>query len=334
MGGMGGMGMNGGMCIPATRQSPQQQTTLAPKQKSRFCASYPHVNQCRRGGQCGFAHCREEICAPLLSLEEEKKLPTAMTDAFFTDKFKTLWCPVGAQHDWQACLYAHTYQDVRRLPSIGYGPQPCPYWSKKDTRLSYVQRCPLGLRCPYSHGAKEQLYHPKYFRTVVCRDMQLKGCPRQWVCAFYHRATEQRAVGPDPVDYSKPLPKAALNKEWITHFMSPPFFQEMNEAQPMGMQESYPAQSAPMAMWGPGAVFMPAHGGCGYAQGPFDQWGQSPAEVGCYESMYPPASMPVWGPGVFMQASPYPQQQVAMPAEDWGWQPEDRGVEPAEEEED
>ena len=31
----------------------------------------------------------------------------------------------------------------------------CPYWSKKDTGAEYSQRCPLGLRCPYSHGAKD-----------------------------------------------------------------------------------------------------------------------------------------------------------------------------------
>eukprot|EP00913_Durusdinium_trenchii_P033176 g31059.t1 len=31
-----------------------------------------------------------------------------------------------------------------------------------------------GLRCPYAHGAKEQLYHPRYFRTVVCRDLRSK----------------------------------------------------------------------------------------------------------------------------------------------------------------
>eukprot|EP00971_Amphidinium_carterae_P054298 1069764-Amphidinium_carterae.1 len=51
------------------------------------------------------------LCALSGVSAQEKKLPAAMNDAFFTDKFKTLWCPVGAQHDWQACLYAHTYQD-------------------------------------------------------------------------------------------------------------------------------------------------------------------------------------------------------------------------------
>lgn len=164
---------------------------------------------------------------PLLSLEEEEHQEVALTQAFFTRKFKTMWCPIGAQHDWQTCVYAHTYQDARRMPSIGYGPQPCPYWGKKDTRVTYAQRCPLGLRCPYAHGAKEQLYHPKYFRTVTCRDMQMKGCPRQRLCAFYHRRAERRKQQtPDTMDYGKPLPKEAIDEKWGEQFLNPPIFQE------------------------------------------------------------------------------------------------------------
>jgi len=200
-----------------------------PSQKHRFCASFPNIAQCRRGTACAFAHSREEVRTPLLSVEEEEHSPNALTEEFFTLRFKTLWCPIGAQHDWQLCSYAHTYQDVRRTPSIGYGPQPCPYWSKKDTRAAYAQRCPLGLRCPYSHGAKEQLYHPKYFRTVICRDLQVKGCPRQHLCAFYHRKSERRAALEDDADYNKPLKKLALPAEWADSFLNPPFFQETGE---------------------------------------------------------------------------------------------------------
>merc|ERR1719424_2397823 len=196
------------------------------QQKHRFCASYPNVSQCRRGAACTFAHSRDEACTPLLSVEEEEHNPAAMTHQFFTEKFKTLWCPIGAQHDWQNCPYAHTYQDARRKPDIGYGPQPCPYWSKKDTRVAYSQRCPLGLRCPYSHGAKEQLYHPKYFRTVICRDLQLKGCPRQTLCAFFHRRAERIVADADDVDYMQPLDKENLSAEWSQYFLTPPFFQD------------------------------------------------------------------------------------------------------------
>lgn len=216
-------------------------------QKQRFCASFPNVTTCRRGASCAFAHSREEVMTPLFSKEEEEHASTALTETFFTGKFKTLWCPIGAQHDWQSCIYAHTYQDARRKPSIGYGPQPCPFWSKKDTRAAYSQRCPLGLRCPYAHGAKEQLYHPKYFRTVVCRDLQGKGCPRQHLCAFHHSKKERRHVAPDDVDYSNPLPKEAIPDEWGSHFLAPPFFQdgidEVFGGRPGLHRPPYPMQS-------------------------------------------------------------------------------------------
>jgi len=195
--------------------------------KQRFCATYPNVNQCRHGAACAFAHSREEVQAPLLKVEEEQRQTEALTAEFFTQKFKTLWCPIGTQHDWQLCMYAHTYQDVRRIPSIGYGHQLCPYWSKKETTLAYAQRCPLGPRCPYAHGAKEQLYHPQYFRTFICRDLQRRKCPRRQLCAFFHKRPECRSPGPDNVDYSKPLPKSALPEDWLSHFLAPPHFQEV-----------------------------------------------------------------------------------------------------------
>jgi len=198
-------------------------------QKHRFCASYPNVGQCRRGFHCVFAHSRDEVQTPLLSVAEENHSAEALTEEFFTERFKTLWCPIGAQHDWHSCVYAHTYQDARRKPSVGYGPQPCPYWSKKDTRASYSQRCPLGIRCSYSHGAKEQLYHPNYFSTLTCRDMQLKGCPRRHLCAFFHKKSEKRIPAPDRLDYARPLPKEVLPAEWMSHFLAPPFFQETSE---------------------------------------------------------------------------------------------------------
>jgi hypothetical protein len=235
-------------------------------QKHRFCASYPHVGQCRRGAACAFAHTREEATTPLFEENEEQHSPEAMTEQFFTEKFKTLWCPIGAQHDWQNCPYAHTYQDARRKPSIGYGPQPCPYWSKKDTRVAYAQRCPLGLRCPYSHGAKEQLYHPKYFRTVICRDLQLKGCPRQTLCAFFHRRQERRQAEADHVDYTQPLEKDNLTHDWSTYFLSPPFFQEGADegGQPTGM---------PTQGMGMGSQGMGGKGGMPYGPGMMPQSG-------------------------------------------------------------
>lgn len=193
--------------------------------KKRFCSTFPSAGQCRRGATCAFAHTREEARTPLFSVEEEQKDPTALTEEFFMYKFKTLWCPIGVQHDWQTCVYAHNYQDARRRVDLGYGARPCPYWSKKDTSLDYSQRCPLGLRCPYSHGAKEQLYHPTHFRTAACRDLSgpRKVCPRKELCVFFHRRQERRTPPFDDVDYEQPLSMNCLDDDWVEHFLSQPF---------------------------------------------------------------------------------------------------------------
>lgn len=203
-----------------------------PKRKRRFCTSYPDVGGCRRGPTCAYAHAREEICANLLEIEEENQEPQAMTDDFFMYKYKTRWCPKGVQHEWHTCVYAHNYQDARRPVGIGYGARLCPYWSKKDTGAEYSQRCPLGMRCPYAHGAKEQLYHPHYFKTIVCRDLRGcghspgKACPRGLLCAFFHSRAEKRMSVQDDVDYTQPLPAEGLPHDWIVDFLSPPFLPE------------------------------------------------------------------------------------------------------------
>ncbi|CAK8992036.1 unnamed protein product [Durusdinium trenchii] len=211
------------------------QRSLA-RRKVRFCASFPNVSQCRRGASCEFAHSREEAQTELLSEAQEQQAPEELTEDFFMYQYKTLWCPIGVQHDWQNCVYAHNYQDARRKLSIGYGPQPCPHWAKKDPSLDYEQRCPQGLRCPYAHGAKEQLYHPRYFRTVVCRDLRSKACPRDRLCAFFHRRAERRRPPPDDTDYTRPLPNEAICEEWRANFQRPPF----SDLAPTGRLEAKP----------------------------------------------------------------------------------------------
>jgi len=236
----------------------------AGRPKRRFCTSYPDVALCRRGMACAFAHSREEICAPLLDQDEENQEPAALTDSFFMYKYKTRWCPVGVQHEWHTCVYAHNYQDARRPVSIGYGARLCPYWSKKDTGAGYSQRCPLGLRCPYSHGAKEQLYHPHYFKTVVCRDLRGKACPRQRLCAFFHHRAERRMSPPDDVDYSQPLRNEALPSDWIAEFLAPPFLPESNKTSSVNEESCGRAEGS-----GPSAMVPYSPGPMAQSQGPY-----------------------------------------------------------------
>ncbi|CEL97731.1 unnamed protein product [Vitrella brassicaformis CCMP3155] len=191
--------------------------------KQRFCATYPDVSRCQRGKFCAFAHSREEIRCPIFSPEEESE----RTADFFMSKFKTKWCPYGIQHDWHSCVYAHTYQDFRRTPELGYGSEPCPYWEKdKDKHahaLDYEQRCPnKGFYCQYAHGSKEQLYHPSYYKVMPCADWKANGwCPRGDLCAFYHDASQKRYPPATNFDYTKPL--ASIDK-LQTHVTKPILF--------------------------------------------------------------------------------------------------------------
>lgn len=245
--------------------APEQRSAVRQslRHKRRFCTSFPDVALCRRGVSCAFAHSRSEIRAPLLSMEEEQQVDSALTDEFFMYKYKTLWCPIGVPHEWQTCVYAHNYQDARRPTSIGYGPRPCPNWNRKDTGAEYSQRCTLGLRCSYAHGAKEQLYHPKYFKTVICRDLRSKSCPRKHLCAFFHHKSERRHPTPDKLDYERSLDDADIPHDWAMEFLSPPFpFTEnkkddegTQEFSPMAMEDPYEQSTSQDLSQCPGSVY-------------------------------------------------------------------------------
>jgi hypothetical protein len=206
--------------------------------KRRFCAHYPDVDQCKRGSQCAFAHSRAEFRGSLLPADEEHE--GEHSDDFYMNRYKTLWCPVGIQHNWQNCVYAHNYLDIRRSPTIGYGPRQCPHWDKSNNKTTYADRCPNGVRCPYAHGAKEQLYHPAYFRTVVCWDMMSpEGCPRSHLCAFHHNKEECRVeITKDmDYDYTKPLDDkqvGSLQKDFNT---PPPIGADAGTSKPASQQK-------------------------------------------------------------------------------------------------
>jgi len=191
------------------------------KFKRRFCAYYPDTAKCKRGEQCAFAHSREEFKGDLLPAEEECGTEHRTPD-FYMKRYKMFWCPIGVQHDWQDCVYSHNHLDIRRNPTVGYGPRPCPNWDKENSTVGYHERCPDGERCPFSHGAKEQLYHPAFFKTQACSDVNRpEGCSRGALCAFYHNEEEMRTEAAQAeFDYSQPLP--ATNTEVLQkHFRTP-----------------------------------------------------------------------------------------------------------------
>jgi hypothetical protein len=186
---------------------------------TRFCPVYPNSENCEFGPRCPFAHDGVEIITPLLNPNEVD---------FYVLSFKTQWCVFGHRHDWNNCIYAHNSQDCRRCPTIGYGQHACPSWETSDPRLGYAERCPAGLRCPWSHGRKEQLYHPAFYRTNACCDWRkpLKGederCIRGPLCAFFHSPLECRSpVVSSDVAYDGLLEEELVNKV-CGHLKDPP----------------------------------------------------------------------------------------------------------------
>jgi len=189
--------------------------------KRRFCSTYPQVGKCKQGAQCLYAHSREEILGPVCSAEEEA-LENVSPD-FFMWTYKTQWCPIGSFHDWQECIYAHNYQDYRRDPRLGYSTVVCPDWEKVNRDPKYTSRCPRGFACGFAHGAKEQLYHPAYFRSVLCNDhFHGKRCPRGRQCAFFHKKKEKRSFPPWP-DHGEVIPEAIVDEFLQPDVEYPPF---------------------------------------------------------------------------------------------------------------
>jgi len=152
--------------------------------KTRLCGSFPDT--CTKPN-CLLAHSRAEVRSILLTEEEEGYMdnddiePAKLRD-FLVYRFKTLHCPLVKPHDWQVCPYAHNVQDIRRNPLVfKYSADPCEAW-KSD-----MDGCPMRLQCNKSHGPKENLYHPDYFRTKICSDFRKSGeCSRGRVCAYLH----------------------------------------------------------------------------------------------------------------------------------------------------
>jgi hypothetical protein len=148
-------------------------------------------SRCPRGRYCAFAHSRDELLVPHFEEAEEAN----PSEEFIAFRFKTQWCPIGGPHDWENCVYAHTYRDWRRSPIIGYSSRPCPQWARSiaagPSELAYSERCPRSMSCPLAHGSKEQLYHPHFYKTNSCSG---NNCKRGPLCAFNHGPHDMRQV--------------------------------------------------------------------------------------------------------------------------------------------
>eukprot|EP00929_Paragymnodinium_shiwhaense_P007621 TRINITY_DN111531_c0_g1_i1.p1 TRINITY_DN111531_c0_g1~~TRINITY_DN111531_c0_g1_i1.p1 ORF type:complete len:747 (+),score=199.34 TRINITY_DN111531_c0_g1_i1:50-2290(+) len=187
--------------------------------RKRLCHQ---AKRCPRSKFCAFAHNRDELLVPYFAEGEEKR----PSEDFIAHKFKTQWCPIGGTHDWENCVYAHTYRDWRRIPSLGYSSRPCPAWvssvSSGTAELAYTARCPRGIGCPLAHGAKEQLYHPQFYKTSPCSE---GNCKRGTLCAFTHGPHDLREPKPeDQVEIQCPQERESVIQAEQLLFSNQPTF--------------------------------------------------------------------------------------------------------------
>ena len=105
--------------------------------------------------------------------------------------FKTVWCPYSdTSHARDACVYAHNWQDFRRKPHIyDYEKDQCPSWETKNFVQTYADGCKHEYRCKYSHGWKEQEYHPFNYKLHGCRQSETCNKPH---CPYFHSEKDKR----------------------------------------------------------------------------------------------------------------------------------------------
>eukprot|EP00929_Paragymnodinium_shiwhaense_P110162 TRINITY_DN7690_c0_g1_i1.p2 TRINITY_DN7690_c0_g1~~TRINITY_DN7690_c0_g1_i1.p2 ORF type:complete len:355 (-),score=60.67 TRINITY_DN7690_c0_g1_i1:395-1459(-) len=137
---------------------------------------------------------------------------------------------MGGPHEWENCVYAHTYRDFRRSPKLGYSSRPCQDWAASlngPRDMAYLDRCPRGMACSNAHGAKEQLYHPQFYKTSSCKEA---NCTRAQLCAFNHGCHDRRSKPEREKVTSEALPGAAgvLSKEQ-PFYWSPPRYHAMED---------------------------------------------------------------------------------------------------------
>ena len=156
------------------------------KYKTKFCSHFPrNVQNCEYGNYCSFAHAENEILLDLIHNYD-------YDEDFFLFHYKTVWCPFNlTQHDKGLCVYAHNWQDFRRVPDIyNYTPEVCEHWKTDIFFDDYSEGCPKQIDCDKCHGWKELYYHPLIFKVKPCPYNE--KCSKELICPFYHNDLDKR----------------------------------------------------------------------------------------------------------------------------------------------
>lgn len=171
------------------------------KYRKKLCQYYPdNLSKCDYGNYCGFAHTEQELKIELL--HNYKK-----DEDFYMVCYKTEWCPFNHEHNKSICVYAHNLQDFRRKPVSSffkYTSELCRNWNPEAFISVYKQGCEFELKCMHSHGWKEHLFHPHFYKTTPCQD--IAKCHQGPGCPYFHSEDDRKY--PDPqVEY---IPRGRL----------------------------------------------------------------------------------------------------------------------------
>ena len=141
---------------------------------------------CEYGEYCSFAHSIEDIKLRLVHY----LLPHQADFDFYIFYFKTEWCPFNNEHNKAQCVYAHNFQDFRRKPNLfRYETELCEDWQSGTFITCYEEGSKRLEKCPYSHGWKEQQFHPLVYKTQQCDELK---CFKGFECPFYHQSKGDR----------------------------------------------------------------------------------------------------------------------------------------------
>eukprot|EP00347_Sterkiella_histriomuscorum_P007719 403347823 len=174
------------------------------KYKTKFCHCYPNkIQQCEYGDYCSFAHSVEDIKVRLI----HHLLPSNQDYDFYIFYFKTEWCPFNHEHNKAQCVYAHNFQDFRRKPNLfRYDTELCEDWQSGTFITCYEEGCKRLEKCSFSHGWKEQQFHPLVYKTLPCEEQK---CFKGYECPFYHSSKDKRVL--DKIE-AAPRGASMLNK--------------------------------------------------------------------------------------------------------------------------
>jgi hypothetical protein len=177
------------------------------KYRKKYCKHILEIEQCRYGQFCFNAHSDQELKVSLLHFMDQN-------DDFYIFKYKTEFCPFLVEHNYEKCVYAHSWEDFRRdIMKTPYSKLPCPSW-ENNHRGTLEQRCKEGANCKYSHGRFEVEFHPMNYKKLHCKEPL---CEKS-ACGYLHLKESPRFREVESKEhffihpYNRILPSTFINK--------------------------------------------------------------------------------------------------------------------------